>query len=132
MLIKVAFDGKKLFEWEGDADAVARIDEEVSRIAKANDMSPEALSLSIINAIMNNGGFLKAEGDDVGDDYNNHETQMMVVIWLLIALPTGLPDRPGRCRDYLEAWNFEFDVCPGHNDQAFQIDVKARPAHGTA
>jgi hypothetical protein len=26
MLIQITLDGKRLFEWEGDADAVARID----------------------------------------------------------------------------------------------------------
>ena len=122
MLIKVAFDGKKLFEWEGDADAVARIDEEMIRIAKLADAKPDDLSQPALAGIMSNGGF----------STSNPEAEMMVVVWSLIALPTGLPDRPGRCRDYLEAWNFEFDVCPGRNDRAFQIDVKASPAHGTA
>ena len=122
MLINVAFNGKKLFEWEGDADAVARIDAEINRLAKANDVSPEALSYTMLDNITSKGRFLKG----------GHETQMMILVWTLIGMPTGYPDRPGKCRDYLEAWNFDFDVCHGRNDRAFKINVKGSPAHGSA
>jgi hypothetical protein len=122
MLIDVSVKGKKLFEWEGDAAAVARIDEEVNRLAKVNDVTTEALAHTLFDNIVNKGSFFEP----------NKEAQMMIMIWELISLPTGKPDRPGRCRDYVEAWDFSFDISPGRNGQTFEVNVNGRSSHSLA
>ena len=120
MLIKVAFDGKKLFEWEGDTDAVKRIDRAVADLAellpipgaKAKDLSQPTLA-----GILKNGGFFT----------NKHQAEMMIVIWTVIELSAG-QGRPGRIRDYLEAWDFEIDVLPGPTEFEFEYVVSAIPS----
>src|SRR5437763_5340702 len=55
-------------------------------------MSPETLWQSTLAKIAANGGRVFS---------GNSETEMMIVIAGLLALPTHHPDRPGHCRDYL-------------------------------
>jgi hypothetical protein len=113
MLINVAFDGEKLFEWEGDAEAVASIDQEVIRIAKLGNVEPTVLAQSALVHIKRKGGFITS----------NPQDEMMMVIWLLISMPTGDPDRPGLYRDYLEMWNFDFDIKVDPDAGTFKAQV---------
>ncbi|MHC2522793.1 hypothetical protein [Bradyrhizobium diazoefficiens] len=124
MLIKVAFGGKKLFEWEGGPDAIARIDDEALRIAKLGNVSPEALAQSMIRHISRKGGFCAP----------NSEAEMILVTWLLISQPTNNPDRPGLIRDYLDAWNFDFDIRVNPDGRSFKFiaTTSGFTAKGTA
>jgi hypothetical protein len=115
-MINVAFNGEKLFEWEGDADAVARMDEAVLRIADLADASPSDLSQTTIGGISRNGGF----------STSNPEAEMMIVLWTLISMPTNYPDHPGFIRDYIEVWDFDFDVTSDPvNEHQFTIAFNA-------
>lgn len=123
MLINVAFGGSKLFEWEGDAEAVAKIDQEVHRIAKHVAIEPAVLAQSAVLHIGREGGFVTP----------NRESEMMLVIWMLISQPTGYSDRPGICRDYLEMWDFDFDVTVNAKAKTFTVMINGHPrAEGTA
>ncbi len=63
----------------------------------------------------------------------NPEAQMMIVVGALISLPTWHPDHPGRCRDYLKVWDFDFDISPNASGQGITIGVQANlPCIGTA
>src|SRR3989442_12317435 len=92
MLIDVSMNGKRLFEWEGDVDAIARIDNETQRIAEIGNITPQVLWQSALLAIDRHGGGLCSP---------NPEAEMMVVMWGLISAPTHDPNHPGLVRDYL-------------------------------
>jgi hypothetical protein len=122
MLINVAFEGNKLFKWEGDADAIAKIDQEVVRIAKLGDVEPEVLGLSMLFNV-GQEGFSSA----------NPDAEMMFVIWMLISLPTGLPNHPGYYRDYIGAWDFDFDIKLNQEARTFDVSITGDfAAEGTA
>jgi hypothetical protein len=115
-MITVAFDGAKLFDWQGDSDAVARINEETRRLAEAIAMTRESLWQTVLRQIHNNGGNLFTA---------NEQAEMMVVTWGLLASPTQLPDRPGTFGDYVALWDFHFDIKIDPNDAiGFAVEVK--------
>jgi len=33
-----------------------------------------------------------------------------VLLWMLLSQATGHPDHPGAYRDYIEVWDFDFDI----------------------
>ena len=93
MIINVAFDGRKLFDWEGEAKKATQIDQDVAHIAALSNESPRALwQETLVKIAANRGRFYSVE--------------MMIVISGLLSMPTQNPDHPGRCRDYLETSNF--------------------------
>jgi hypothetical protein len=49
----------------------------------------------------------------------------MVVVWKLLSTKTDDPDRPGLYRDYLDAWDFEFDVFVGPIGDQYGAAFKA-------
>jgi len=65
-LINVAFDGKKLFEWQGNADTLAQIDQETTKIAKLAHTSPQALWQSTLVGIKQNGGRYFSHNSEAG------------------------------------------------------------------
>jgi hypothetical protein len=99
-MINVAFDGKKLFEWEGNADAVAQIDEAVFKMADIANVTVADASQAVMGELSRAGGFTST----------NIQAEMMVVLWTLISLPTNYPDHPGFIRDYIEVWDFDFEI----------------------
>jgi hypothetical protein len=123
-LITVAFDGKKIFEWQGNADTLTQIDQETTRIAKQAHTSPQALWQSTLVGIKQNGGRYFTP---------NPKAEMMVVTWGLMALPTHHPDHPGVFGDYLDLWNFGFNIkIDPEDEKRFAVEVTGgfeRDAH---
>jgi len=115
-LINVAFDGKKIFEWQGNADTLAQINQEATRMANVAHTSPRALWQSTLVGIKQNGGRYFTP---------NPKAEMLVVTWGLMALPTHNPDRPGVFGDYLEGpWNFDFNIkIDPEDDKKFAVEV---------
>jgi hypothetical protein len=114
-LIKVAFDGEKIFEWQGNADTLAQIDQETTRIAKLAHTSPRALWQSTLVGIKQNGGRYFTP---------NPKAEMMVVTWGLMALPTHHPDHPGVFGDYLDLQNFDFNIkIDPEDEKRFTVEV---------
>ena len=121
-MINVAFDGKKLFEWEGDADAVARIDQETRRIARLANISPQSLWQSALVHIDENGRRLFT---------SNQDAEMMVVTWGLVTMPTKHPVHPGVFGDYLELWDFDFNIVIDPEDKKkFTVEVNGGFTNG--
>jgi hypothetical protein len=115
-MIVVAFNGVKLFDWQGDADALARINEETSRLATAMNITMELLWQSALRQIHNNGGNLFT---------SNEHAEMMVITWGLLATPTQDPNRPGTFGDYVGLWDLHFDVKIDPEDAiGFAVEVK--------
>jgi hypothetical protein len=113
-LINVAFDSEKIFEWEGNADTLALIDQETTRIAKLANTSPRALWQSTLVGIKQNGGHYFTP---------NPKAEMLVVTWGLMALPTQQPDHPGVFGDYLDR-NFDFNIKIDPDDEKkFTVEV---------
>jgi hypothetical protein len=123
-LIKVAFDGEKIFEWQGNADTLAQIDQETTKIAKLAHTSPQALWQSTLVGIRKNGGRYFTP---------NPKAEMMVVTWGLMALPTHHPDHPGVFGDYLDLRNFDFNIkIDPEDEKRFTVEVTGgfeRDAH---
>jgi hypothetical protein len=114
-LIKVAFDGEKIFEWQGNADTLAQIDQETTRIAELAHTSPRALWQSTLVGIRQNGGRYFTP---------NPKAEMMVVIWGLMALPTHDPDHPGVFGDHLDLQNFDFNIkIDPEDEKSFTVEV---------
>ena len=123
-MINVAFDGQKLFNWQGDADAVARIDQETKKIARSFNVSPQGLwQLTLVNIDQNGRRFFTS----------NREAEMMIVTWGLVTMPTKNPDHPGVFGDYLELWDFDFDIqIDPENNKQFTIEVKGGFVNGVS
>ncbi len=114
-LISVTFDGRKLFEWEGTAETLAQINQETTRIAKVAQTSPQALWQATLVGIKQNGGSYFTP---------KPKAEMMVVTWGLMALPTHHPDHPGVIGDYLDRWNFDFNIkIDPEDDKKFAVEV---------
>jgi hypothetical protein len=111
-----------LFDWEGGVDEIATIDSEINRVAKVGNITLSILAQSIIVMIKRNGKFTV-----------NEEFEMTAVIWLLISTSTSDPDHPGCFRDYLQAWDFDFDIELDPDDETFEIEMTgSHSAAGTA
>jgi hypothetical protein len=96
--IKIAVDGKPLFNWQGDEAAVANILEAFPRGAKGVGQSAEAFAQTCMYHLLD--GRL-ASSDKVGQ-----EMQMMGVTWLILTRDTGHPDHPGKIGDYVPHTDF--------------------------
>jgi hypothetical protein len=114
-LISVAFDGRKLFEWEGNAETLVQINQETTRIAKVAQTSQKALWQSTLVGIKQNGGSYFSP---------RPESEMMVVTWGLMALPTHHSAHPGVFGDYLDQWGFDFNIkIDPESDKKFIVEV---------
>lgn len=115
-LINVAFDGEKIFEWQGNTDTLAQINQETTRMAKLAHTSPQALWQSTLVGIKQNGGRYFTP---------NPKAEMLVVTWGLMALPTHHADHPGVFGDYLDdPWNFDFNIKIDPEDEKnFTVEV---------
>src|SRR4051794_32339555 len=116
-MLSVAINGNKLFDWEEEEGAVARIDEEMGRLAARGNITKQALAQSVLLHIVNTGRPIERADPQI---------QMMMLTWLVLEMPTTHPDHPGRVRDYVGVWNFDCDIrsAPG-NPEKFEVQLKA-------
>ncbi len=124
-MISISINSKKMFDWTGDTDAVARIDQETARLAAKGNTTPQALAHSLLRVLLDQGYFIPGA---------DQELQMMTLTWLVLTMPTQHPDHPGRFGDYITMWNFDFDVCDDPKaPDGFVVEVKAGfDKHGIA
>src|SRR5258705_1545396 len=116
-MINISINSKKMFDWDGDADAVARIDQEMARLAAKGNTTPQALAHSMLRVLFDQGRFIPTA---------DQEFQMMMLTWLVLTMPTHHPDHPGRFCDYIAVWNFDFDVCDDpKTPDGFVVEVRA-------
>ena len=98
MTVSVTINGISLFGWTGTAAEVGEIGELVRRLARDWGVPPELVAQSAIAGALKNGRLRTFTRRDA------------VLLWMLLTQPTHNPDRPGFYRDYIEVWDFDFDV----------------------
>ena len=116
MQISVKLNGETLFNWEGDASEVAKIEKETARIAKAEGYTVEQIAQTAIMSLNRDATLF------------DHPT-MMFILALLLTQPSPDKDHPGHIRD-VEACRFAFDIVPGA--EKIHVTALASPAEGTA
>jgi hypothetical protein len=118
-IISVSINGNKLFKWEGSAADAGKLDGAVRELARNNGITPEQLGDSAAVYVLKRGDFVtKSRGE------------MPILVWMLLSKPTGNPDHPGIFRDYIEAWDFDFDICDGSDAKRIRVAVAARMQGG--
>jgi hypothetical protein len=120
MIINVSLNGNKLFDWEGSAEEVAKLDEGVRELARDNDVTPEQLGVSAVHYVLKRGGLLP-EAETTGE--------MQILVWQMLSQSTGNPELPGFFRDYIAEFDFDFDISRA-DQQCLCIDVEARAQGG--
>src|SRR4051812_33091637 len=116
-MLSVAINGNKLFDWEEEEGAVARIEEEMGRLAAHGNVTKQALAQSLLLHVVSTGRPL--EGADP-------QIQMIMLAWLVLETPTQHPDHPGRVRDYVGVWNFDCDIrSVPDNPKRFTVKLRA-------
>jgi hypothetical protein len=124
MRINVTLEGRLLFEWEGNADDIARIDERVARISQREGYTVEQAAHTALRVLKRDRSLLENETKFRG--------AMMVIIVMLLSQQSTHEDHPGRIRDYVDAWDFDFDITIT-DDKIHVTTTEASPAvAGTA
>jgi hypothetical protein len=100
--ITVKLDGKSLFNWEGDADAIKNIETDFEAVSAHEKLSPDVFAS---NAVRHLPSMPLQKADPA-----TSQMQMMAILYFLFSRDTGHPDHPGKYRDYAAAWDFEFDI----------------------
>jgi hypothetical protein len=114
MQVNVSMDGEKLFDWEGGTAEIAKLDADLTQQCAEIGMTPQQIAQAAILDVKRNGGFRPAEAG---------RGEMMYITWLLMNMQSTNEERPGLIRDYIDVWNFDFNIeC---QDKRFHIDVKA-------
>jgi hypothetical protein len=99
--LTLKIEGKKVLSWIADRDAIARLREKVEAAAARAGMGPEAFAATVAGELLR--GRAAAGAADPQD-------RLMTVVYFILAQDTRRADRPGKFRDYLPGWNFEFDL----------------------
>ncbi len=68
--INISINSKKMFDRDGDADAVTQIDQEMARLAAKGNTTPQALAHSMLRVLLDQGRFIPAA---------DQESQMMML-----------------------------------------------------
>jgi hypothetical protein len=98
MTISVTINGIGLFEWTGTATEVGHIDEWVRALARDKGVMPELVAQRALVDVLTYGRLRTFTRRDA------------VLLWVLLSQATGHPDRPGVFCDYIEVWDFDFDI----------------------
>jgi hypothetical protein len=114
--IKVELDGNPIFDWDGDADAVAKILKDVPERARAVGQTPEVFAQSCVAYLQNLGKATKV----------GQQMQMAVVIWLILTRDTGNPEHPGKVGDYVPNTDFVVDIERGKTKLEFNIQATSK------
>jgi hypothetical protein len=98
MTVSVTINGIGLFEWTGTAAEVGNIDGWVRALARDKGVTPELVAQRALVDVLTDGRLRAFTRRDA------------ILLWMLLTQPTHNPDRPGFYRDYIEVWDFDFDV----------------------
>ena len=98
MTVSVTINGIGLFGWTGTAAEVGNIDGWVRALARDKGVTPELVAQRALVDVLTDGRLRAFTRRDA------------ILLWMLLTQPTHNPDRPGFYRDYIEVWDFDFDV----------------------
>jgi hypothetical protein len=100
--IAVSVDGRPIFSWDGDEDAIKNVIDNFP-------IGAEGVGLSAIDfataCIAHLSGRALRKQERVGQ-----EMQMMGVIWFILQMDTDKAGRPGKIKDYAENTDFTVDL----------------------
>jgi hypothetical protein len=99
--VVVSINGKKLFGGNADAQVIGQLDEVIGEMARDNGVTPEEIARDGMHAFLKRGGFVPSP-----DEF----WRPLMLMWVLLSKPTDRPVPRGRYRDYVEAWDFNFDI----------------------
>jgi hypothetical protein len=118
-MINVSIKGNKLFDWTGNAEEAGLLDEEMRELANDCRVTPEQFASVIVADILKRGGL---------DPQLPGE--MPILTWMLLSQSTGNPDLPGSFRDYVETWDFDFDISSYSGSRRLRVEVNATMPNG--
>jgi hypothetical protein len=122
--IKVAMNGKQIFDWDGDAEAIKNILEQFPCAMREQGVSPENAAQSCIFHMGKKAGVLHST--PAGE-----QMQMMGAIWFVLGLDTNNPEHPGKIAHYVATTNFEIDFdlrgTIGQKGETITAHIKAFP-----
>jgi hypothetical protein len=121
MTISIAVNGRELFEWDGDAEAIGELDEGMREVARGGPPTPEQLADSAVAHVLKHGSI---------QSRREREWMMPVLVWMLLSKPTGHPDHPGCYRDYVAMWDFSFDFSRGSDPKRISVAVEGKMQGG--
>jgi len=96
MTINIFLNEDKLFDWTGNAEDAEGLDKALREVAHNRGVTPKQVADRVLEDVLEHGRF--ASGG---------ETLLMSK---LLSYPTGHPDHPGLCRDYVEALDLYFYI----------------------
>ena len=117
MTISVTINGIGLFEWTRTAAEVGNIDGWVRALARDKGVTPELVAQRALVDVLTDGRLRAFTRRDA------------ILLWMLLTQPTHNPDRPGLYRDYIEVWDFDFDIS-GDIGAPLQVAVGGRKQCG--
>ena len=124
MQVNVSMDGEKLFNWEGGAAEVAKLDAELTQITKAEGYNPIDVAKAALVQIKRNGGLRDSSALRGGE--------MRFVLLMLMNMESTNDERPGLIRDYIDVWNFDFDIEVQNDRCHVNVEAKLGDVKGTA
>ena len=96
MTINIFVNGDKLFDWTGNAEDAEELDKALREVAHNHGVTPEQVADRVLEDVLKHGR--SASGGE------------MLLMSELLSQPTGHPDHPGLCRDYVEALDLYFYI----------------------
>jgi hypothetical protein len=117
MTISVTINGISLFEWTGTAAEAGEIGELVRKLARDWGVVPELVAQRALAAVLKHGRLRTFTRRDA------------ILLWMLLSQSTGHPDRPGVFCDYIEVWDFDFDIS-GDIGAPLKVTVGGRMQRG--
>lgn len=98
MSVKVA--GREQFDWTGDESGI--VDLELAFQATApHEGAVYSMAAAAVDELVSKG---------LASDVGVRDIHSMAVVYFLLQQETRTAARPGKIRDYLPAWDFEFDL----------------------
>jgi hypothetical protein len=124
-MINISFDGRKLFDWEGTSAELANVEQEVEQLARLHDQDHQELAEAMAFHMAHQRGFIPREAGGLEVSPQELEegraVQMAVVLWWLLEKPTTHPDHPGKFRDYIDVWDFDFNLVSTPNGLKVEV-----------
>jgi hypothetical protein len=115
--LMIRVNGKSAFEWEGDTDEAAKIEEQVRAMAKFGKVSPDTFAQSAVTAVAERGGFMQPA----------QEAELVALTYFALNMPTNTDEHPGTIRDYVPLYDFGIDIECDAVAKKFKVDVHAAP-----
>jgi hypothetical protein len=114
--LTLKIEGRQALSWSADEGSIMKLRQEVEAAAARAGMAPDAFAAKVAVDLL---------GKPVGTGSSDRQSSLMTVAYFILSQNTGRADRPGKFRDYLAAWDFEFDLC--RDGGGISIDVTGGP-----